>query len=128
MRAARAAILALLLAACASGARAEPDPSQAPATAPKGRGLEDVQNGFDSRKDKYFELYKRLGGNEPGRVVISITIQPDGSVSDCHLVSSTFSDDALAQAVIEESKTIRFPARPGPALVYPNYPFSFLPD
>lgn len=124
----RSVILALLLAACAGSTQAATPPGQTPVAVPRSISLEDVQKGFDSRKDKYFDLYKRLGGDEPGRVIVSITIEPDGSVSDCHLVSSSFSDDTLALAVIEESKTIRFPPHAGTAFTFPRYPFSFLPD
>ena len=63
-----------------------------------------------------------------GKIIVSLTIAPDGSVTDCKLVSSSFGDPALESKVIQRVKLLNFGAKDVPSFTYPNYPINFLPS
>lgn len=100
-----------------------------------GRGLEDLQLGFDRSKSSLNAIFSRsaresvgLGtGMGAGRIVVSLTIAPDGSVSRCELVSSSFANPALEQKLLARIRQMNFGARDVPSFSYPNYPIDFLP-
>lgn len=97
-----------------------------------GRTLEEIQLTFDRNKGAFYAIFSRAMREDPnlgaGKIVVSITIQPDGSVSNCALVSSTFNDPALEQKVISRVLLLNFGAKSVPVFTYPNYPINFLPS
>lgn len=96
-----------------------------------GRTLEEIQSKFDQSKGAFYVIYNRAQRENPnigaGKIVVSITIAPDGRVTDCKLVSSTFGDPAFEAKVIERVKLINFGPKQVPPFTYPNYPINFLP-
>jgi periplasmic protein TonB len=96
-----------------------------------GRTLEEIQAGFDRNKGAFYVLYNRQQRTNPGmgagKIVVSLTIAPDGSVTDCKLVSSTFGDPDFEAKVIARVRLINFGAKAVPPFTYPNYPINFLP-
>jgi len=97
-----------------------------------GRSLEEIQLGFDRSKSAFNVIFSRAAreqsGLGAGRVVVSLTIAADGSVSRCELVSSSFNSPELEAKIIQRVRMLNFGARDVPAFNYPNYPIDFLPS
>ncbi|NKF23770.1 AgmX/PglI C-terminal domain-containing protein [Solimonas marina] len=97
-----------------------------------GRTLEEIQLTFDRNKGAFYAIFNRAMREDPsvgpGKIVVSLTIAPDGSVTDCHVVSSTFNNPDLERKVVQRVKLLNFGAKNVPAFTYPNYPINFLPS
>ncbi len=59
--------------------------------------------------------------------MVSLTIVPDGHVSDCHLVYSDLGDRQLEQGVIARITLLNSGVKNVPPFTYPNYPIHFVP-
>lgn len=96
------------------------------------RSLQELQLAFDRSKSSFFAIFNRAARERAdmaaGRIVVSLTIAPDGSVARCELVSSSFDDAALEQKILQRVKLLNFGAKNVPPYTYPNYPISFLPS
>lgn len=97
-----------------------------------GRTLEEIQLTFDRNKGAFYAIFNRAMRENPGlgagKIVVSLTIAPSGSVTDCSLVSSTFNDPDLERKVIQRVLLLNFGAKDVPPFTYPNYPINFLPS
>jgi outer membrane biosynthesis protein TonB len=97
-----------------------------------GRTLEEIQLVFDRNKGAITSIYNRAARDNPnlgaGKIVISLTIAPNGSVTDCKMVSSTFNDPDLERKIVQRVMLMNFGAKDVPAYTYPNYPITFLPS
>lgn len=97
-----------------------------------GRGLEEIQLGFDRSKSSLNAIFSRAAretvGMGAGRIVVSLSIAPDGSVTRCELVSSSFANPALEQKLLARIRQMNFGAKDVPPFTYPNYPIDFLPS
>jgi hypothetical protein len=90
---------------------------------------EEIQIVFDRYKASYYRLYNRELRNNPtlkGQMVLRLTIEPDGSVSMCVLVSSDMDAPDLANQVVGRVKTMNFGAKDVLAVTI-VYPIDFLP-
>ena len=97
-----------------------------------GRTLEEIQLTFDRSKAAFYAIFNRAqrenAGMGAGKIVISLTIAPDGSVTDCKLVSSSFGDADLENKIVQRVKLLNFGAKNVPPFTYPNYPINYLPS
>lgn len=97
-----------------------------------GRSLEDIQLGFDRSKHAFNAVFSRAArestGLRAGRLVVSLTVAPDGSVTRCELVSSAFSDPALEARLLRLIRQMNFGARNVPSYTVPRYPIDYLPS
>lgn len=93
----------------------------------KGRTLQEVQEGFDRNKGEIARVFEGHPGLQPGRIVVAITIQPDGTISECSVSSSTFSDPHLESQILAAVRKITFGSRNVPAFSYPSYPINYVP-
>ena len=95
-----------------------------------GRTLEEIQLVFDRNKGAIYTIYNRALRDNPslrGKVLINITIAPDGSVTRCALVSSELGDPELERKVIARIQLINFGAKAVPSITL-DYPIHFLPS
>ena len=102
-------------------ARSGPGPS---------RTDEEIQIVFDRYKASFYRLYNRELRNNPalkGQMVLRLTIEPDGGVSMCALVSTDMDAPDLATQVVGRVRTINFGAKDGVQAVTIVYPIDFLP-
>lgn len=79
------------------------------------RTHEEIQLAFDANKAALYAIYRRaLRDNLAlrGRVVLELAIAPDGSVTDCRIVSSELGDPALEAKLAARVRLIAFKARP----------------
>jgi TonB family protein len=94
------------------------------------RTLEEIQLTFDRNKAAFYALYTRAVRDNPnlrGKVIVSLTIAPNGSVTDCRIVSSELGDPDLEAKIVQRVKLLNFGAKNVPAFTYPNYPLTFFP-
>ncbi len=95
-----------------------------------GRTLEEIQLVFDRNKAAFYSMFNRALRNDPGlrgKVVVRLTIAPNGSVTSCELVSSELGNAELERKVVQRVKLLNFGAKNVPEFTYPNYPIVFLP-
>jgi outer membrane biosynthesis protein TonB len=109
--------------------------SMAPAAHPLsgGPGLartdEEIQIVFDRYKASLYRLYNRELRKDPtlqGKMILRLTIEPDGTVSFCQLHSTDMNAPDLSAQVVDRVKTFNFGAKEVPAITI-IYPIDFLP-
>lgn len=91
---------------------------------------EEIQIVFDRYKASFYRLYGRELRNNPslqGKMVLRLTIEPDGSVSMCKLQSTDMNAPDLAAQVVERVKQMNFGPKEGVQAVTIVYPIDFLP-
>ncbi|NOY62128.1 MAG: TonB family protein [Gammaproteobacteria bacterium] len=84
---------------------------------------------MERNKGKIFSIYRRALRKNPtlqGRVLLEITIDPDGSVAAAKILSSEIEDKALLKKLVRRVKLFKFGAR-NVATVTITYPYDFLP-
>jgi hypothetical protein len=90
---------------------------------------EEIQIVFDRYKASLYRLYNRELRRDPtlqGKMILRLTIEPNGSVSFCQLQSTDMSAPELAAQVVDRVRTFDFGAKEVPAITI-VYPIDFLP-
>jgi outer membrane biosynthesis protein TonB len=90
---------------------------------------EEIQIVFDQHKASLYRLYNRELRRDPtlqGKIILRLTIQPDGSVSMCQVQSTEINAPELAAQVAERVRGFNFGAKDVPAVTI-VYPIDFLP-
>ena len=93
------------------------------------RSREEIELVFDKNKGAIFSLYNRALRRDPslqGKVVLRLTIAPDGSVTACEIVSSELGDPELEQKLVQRIKLFRFESRSVEAITTTK-PIDFFP-
>jgi len=94
-----------------------------------GRTDEEIQIVFDRHKAQLYRLYNLELRRDPtlqGKMILRLTIEPDGSVSLCQLHGTNMNAPDLAAQVVERVKTFNFGAKVVPPVTI-IYPIDFLP-
>jgi TonB family protein len=76
-----------------------------------GRSLEEIEMVFDRNKGAIFALYNRALRKDPalqGKLVLRLTISPEGQVTFCEVVSSELGDAELERKLVTRVKMFRF--------------------
>lgn len=79
-----------------------------------GRSLEEIEMVFDRNKGAIFALYNRALRKDPalqGKLVLRLTISPDGRVTFCEVISSELGDSELERKLVMRVKMFRFDAK-----------------
>jgi hypothetical protein len=95
-----------------------------------GRTDEEIQIVFDRHKAELYRLYNRELRSVPtlqGKVVLRMTIEPEGHVSACALQATDMDAPQLTAQVVERVRGFDFGAKEGIAAVTILYPIEFLP-
>jgi outer membrane biosynthesis protein TonB len=95
-----------------------------------GRTDEEIQIVFDRYKSALYRLYNRELRRDPtlrGQMVLTLTIEPDGSVSMCEVQSSDMNAPALGEQVVNRVLGFDFGAKEDIVAVTIIYPIDFLP-
>ena len=90
---------------------------------------EEIQIVFDRYKASLYRLYNRELRRDPtlqGKMILRLTIEPNGSVSMCQLQSTDMNAPDLSVQVVDRVKTFDFGAKEVPAVTI-VYPIDFLP-
>ena len=127
---ARGAVQGAALTRASSGIRAA-GPGNRPLSSGPGpsRTDEEIQIVFDRYKAALYRLYNRELRRDPtlqGKMILRLTIEPDGSVSFCQLHSTDMNAPDLSAQVVDRVKTFDFGAKEVPAVTI-VYPIDFLP-
>ncbi|HEY9135800.1 MAG TPA: AgmX/PglI C-terminal domain-containing protein [Pseudomonadales bacterium] len=91
---------------------------------------EEIQIVFDRYKAALYRIYNRKLRVDPslqGKIVLRITIEPDGSVSLCKIESTDMASNELNNEIVDRVKLFNFGAKPDVPKVTILYPIDFLP-
>lgn len=94
-------------------------------------GRNDIQPVFDRATPSFYAIFMRAMREnpniKPGTLRVEITIAPDGSVTDCKIISNAIGDQAVADKVVARIKMLNFGAKNIPAQTI-QYPIVFQPS
>jgi TonB family protein len=93
------------------------------------RSREEIELVFDKNKGAIFALYNRALRADPtleGKLVLRLTIAPNGEVTFCEVVSSELGDPDLERKLVLRIKQFRFEARDVEAITTTK-PIDFFP-
>jgi len=108
------------------------DPGGASRTGTSGRASrsrEEIELVFDKNKGAIFALYNRALRQDPsleGKLVLRLTIAPNGQVTMCEVVSSELDDEELERKLVQRVKLFRFDAKDVEAITTTK-PIDFFP-
>lgn len=127
----RAAIKGVALTRASSGinAIAAADTAASGSARRGGRSDEEIQIVFDRHKSALYRLYQRELRNDStlqGKIILRLTIEPDGSVSMVQVKSSEMDAPGLVSDIAARVKSFNFGAKDVPAMTI-VYPMNFLP-
>jgi len=91
---------------------------------------EEIQIVFDRYKSALYRIYNRELRKNPtlqGKMVLRLTIEPDGSVSACSVDSSDMDAPDLDKKIADRVKKFNFGAKDGVPTITILYPIDFLP-
>lgn len=91
---------------------------------------EEIQIVFDRYKSAFYRDYNRQLRSNPtlqGKMVLRLTIEPDGAVSMCQLQSTDMDAPDLVAQVLTRVRAMNFGAKDGVQAVTIVYPIDFLP-
>ena len=91
---------------------------------------EEIQIVFDRYKNILYRIYNRELRKDPtlrGRMMLRITIKPDGTVSAAKVQSSDMDSPALSSKIIARVKRFNFGPKDGVSTITIDYPIDFLP-
>lgn len=94
------------------------------------RSREEIERVFDTNKGRIFTLYNRALRENPalqGKVVLRLTITPDGRVTFCEIVSSELGDAELERALVQRVLQFQFEARDDVESITTTKPIDFFP-
>lgn len=94
-----------------------------------GRSREEIEMVFDQNKGAIYALYNRALRSNPalqGKLVLKLTIEPSGAVSDVQVVSSELGDDELERKLVQRVRMFTFLAKDVPP-VTTTKPIDFFP-
>lgn len=78
------------------------------------RSEEEIALVFDRNKGAIYAIYTRALRENPslqGKLVLELTITPDGSITNCQVISSELNDPELERKLVARVKMFRFEAR-----------------
>ena len=78
------------------------------------RSREEIERVFDTNKGRIFTLYNRALRENPalqGKVVLKLTIGPDGRVQSCEVLSSELHDPELEKGLVQRVLQFQFEPR-----------------
>ncbi len=93
------------------------------------RSREEIELVFDKNKGAIFALYNRALRRDPsleGKLVLRLTIAPNGRVTSCEIVSSDLGDLELERKLVQRVRMFRFEARDVEAITTTK-PIDFFP-
>ena len=93
------------------------------------RSREEIELVFDKNKGAIFALYNRALRADPsleGKIVLRLTIAPNGDITLCEIVSSELNNPDLENKLVQRIKLFRFEAKDVEAITTTK-PIDFFP-
>lgn len=94
------------------------------------RSQEEIERVFQKNKGAIFSIYNRELRKDPslqGKIVIELTIAPNGTVTKCIVVSSELNHKKLEKRLLSKIRKFRFANKKVPVITV-SYPIDFLPS
>ncbi len=94
------------------------------------RSDQEIQIVFDRYKGALYRIYNKELRKDPtlmGKMILRLTIEPDGSVSMAKVVSSDLDSAELSKQIIARVKRFNFGPKEGVPKITIDYPIDFLP-
>ncbi|MBV60414.1 MAG: hypothetical protein CMH65_03865 [Nevskiales bacterium] len=94
-----------------------------------GRPIDEIQLVFDRTKGAFYSIYNRARRQNPtlsGKVVVRLTIAPNGSVSSVEIVESQLNDADVEGKILNRIRLMNFGAKDVPPITL-DYPLFFEP-
>ncbi len=94
------------------------------------RDQDEIERVFQKNKGAISNIYNRELRKDPsllGKVVVELTISPEGKVLKCFIVSSELGHEKLEKRLISQIKKFRFANKKVPTVTI-TYPIDFLPS
>lgn len=94
------------------------------------RTQEEIERVFQKNKGSIFSIYNRELRKDPslqGKVIVELTIDANGNVTKCILLSSELKNKALEKRLVSRIKKFKFASRKVPSITI-TYPIDFLPS
>jgi TonB family protein len=110
-------------------AKGRPEAARTGSGGKAARSREEIETVFDRNKSAIFALYNRALRDNPslqGKVVVELTISPDGEVTSCRVLSSELKDEELERKLVARIKLFRFDAK-DVAPITTTKPIDFFP-
>ena len=95
-----------------------------------GRTDEEIQIVFDRYKAALYRIYNRELRRDPtlrGKILMRISIEPDGAVSLCMVESTELASPELVAMIVDRIKRFNFGPKEGVEKMTILYPIDFLP-
>ena len=95
-----------------------------------GRTDEEIQIVFDRYKAALYRIYNQELRKDPtlrGKILMRISIEPDGAVSLCKVESTELASPELVDKIVERIRRFNFGPKEGVQKVTILYPIDFLP-
>jgi len=95
-----------------------------------GRTDEEIQIVFDRYKASLYRLYNAELRKDPtlrGKMILRISIEPDGEVSSCTVQSNDLASEELVSQIVERVKMFNFGPKEKVSKITILYPIDFLP-
>jgi len=95
-----------------------------------GRTDEEIQIVFDRYKAALYRIYNKELRRDPtlrGKILMRITIEPDGSVSMCKMESTDLASPELVEKIVERISRFNFGPKEDVERITILYPIDFLP-
>ena len=95
-----------------------------------GRTDEEIQIVFDRYKATLYRIYNRELRKDPtlkGKILLRISIEPDGSLSMCKVESTDLESPELVAKIVDRIEKFNFGAKEGVPVITILYPIDFLP-
>jgi TonB family protein len=96
----------------------------------KQRSAAEIERVFQKNKGGIYSIYNRALRKNPslaGKVVLELTIAPDGSITNVKILSSELGDEKLERKLLLKIKRFKF-AKADVAVTILTYPIDFLPS
>ena len=93
------------------------------------RSREEIERVFDRNKGAIYALYNRALRSNPaleGKLVLRLTISPEGAVTFCEVVSSELGDPELEEKLVQRVRLFKFDAKDVEAITTTK-PIDFFP-
>ena len=107
----------------------QPDEARTSGSGKASRSREEIEMVFDQNKGAIYALYNRALRSNPalqGKLVLKLTIEPTGKVSDVQVVSSELGDEELERKLVQRIRMFSFAAKDVPS-VTTTKPIDFFP-
>ncbi len=94
------------------------------------RNQEEIERVFQKNKGVIFSIYNRELRKDPslqGKIVVELTIAPNGTVTKCIIVSSELGHKKLEKRLLSKIKKFKFASKDVPVITV-TYPIDFLPS